>query len=201
MRKRETVALGFVLGTITPIFFFLAFWWSTFLFMPGPLIGPLALLGLATGLIIDLCCLKKWIAKAYNFDLKIWMGIYVFYSICVFGFFMGVPVFNVALAIPAGFFIGNKLAHVQAEGAEYTRLARRTCVFTTLVMVFVCLSSAFFAIRSPSTSADLQGMLRLGFEVTPAMIYWLIALGGMTLLILQWWLTSKMIRLAYKWNR
>jgi len=30
----------------------------------------------------------------------------LFYSVGMFGFFMGVPVFNVILAVPAGVFVG-----------------------------------------------------------------------------------------------
>ena len=201
MKKSESIALGFVLGAIPPVVGFLAFWWSSIPFLPERLIFVSAVLGLMAGLTIDIVYLKKWVTQAYDYGLKIWMGIYGFYSVCIFGFFMGVPVFNVVLAVPAGFFIGCKLKHLQADGEEYRRLAGRTCIFTTLVLALVCLTAAVIAISDPYTGANLRGMFHLGFEVTSAMIGWIIVLGGTTLLILQWWLTSKMIRLAYRWTR
>ena len=199
MKKSERIILGFVLGAVPPVAGLLTFWWGSLPFLSERLIFVCAALGLVAGFIVDIGYLKKWIAHAYTYDLKIWMSIYGFYSVCIFGFFMGVPAFNVFLAVPAGFFIGGKLAHRQADGAEYRRFARGTCIFTTLVLALVCLAAAVIAIRDPYTGDNLRGMLRLGFEVTPAMIGWIIVLGGAMLLSLQWWITSKMIRLAYRW--
>ncbi len=199
MKKSERIVLGLVLGAVPPVAGLLAFWWGSLPFLSGRLIVVCAVLGLMAGFIVDMSYLKKWIAHAYAYDLKIWMGIYGFYSVCIFGFFMGVPAFNVVLAVPAGFFIGSKLAHRQVDGEEYRRFVRGTCIFTTLVLALVCLAAAAIAIRDPYTGDNLRGILHLGFEVTPAMIGWIIVLGGATLLSLQWWITSKMIHLAYRW--
>ena len=201
MKKIENIAIGFILGAIPPVVGFLAFWWISIPLLPERLIPVSAILGLMIGLTIDIAHLKKWVAQAYDYGLKIWMGIYVFYSVCIFGFFMGVPVFNLVLAIPAGFFIGSKLSHFQAECDEYLRLVRQTCSFTTLVLALFCLVAAVIAISDPHTGVNLQGMFHLGFEVTSVMISGIIVLGGTMLLSLQWWITSETIHLAYRWTR
>ncbi len=122
------------------------------------------------------------------------MAIYFFYSICVFGFFMGVPVFNVALALPAGVFIGASLAHLNLNSIEEKKKVHQALTFTLLVMGLICAASAFLALRDPTTAANLEGMLRLRFTVTRPMIVALILVGGSALLLLQWGLGVWSIR-------
>jgi hypothetical protein len=124
------------------------------------------------------------------------MAVYLFYSIGMFGFFMGVPVFNVILAVPAGLLIGSKLARQTADHDEVRRMNRNTCVFTTGVLAAVCVISAVIALVDPYTSLDLQRMLGLQFEVTRLMLAGVIAIGGIALLLLQWGITGKVIHLT-----
>jgi hypothetical protein len=70
----------------------------------------------------------------------------------------------------------------------------RTAWFTTGVLVLVCIASAFIALASPSTAADLRGMLGLGFEVTQGMIIGLILIGGPALLAGCWVLSVASVR-------
>lgn len=198
MKKVETVIMGLALGAIPPLVGLLIFWWSTFSFLPDRLVLLASGAGLAAGLIVDLFFLKKWTAKIYDQSSWAWVGIYLFYSICVFGFFMGVPVFNLALAIPAGVFMGGKLAHQQAGDEQKARFIRRTCVFTTLVMGAICLSSAAIALIDPYTAENLEGLLQTRFAVTLPMIITLIVVGGSMLIGLQWWLTSRTIQWTYR---
>jgi len=63
-------------------------------------------------------------------------------------------------------------------------------------MAFICVSSAFLALLDPSTAANLEGMLRLNFDVTQVMIIALIVVGGGSLLIMHWWMVKKTIQFA-----
>jgi len=45
--------------------------------------------------------------NAYSMKPIVWMSVYLVYSVGMFGFFMGVPLFHVALAFPAGCFVGD----------------------------------------------------------------------------------------------
>ncbi len=124
------------------------------------------------------------------------MAIFIFYSVCTFGFFMGVPVPNLGLAVLAGIYIGRRLAHSTPNAEDQKRLTAESAGFTTLVFFFICAASAYFALRDPTTGANLQGMFRLPFVVTPGMVLTLILVGGAAVLALNWWLTVKTIRIT-----
>ncbi|PTY04302.1 hypothetical protein DB347_20630 [Opitutaceae bacterium EW11] len=128
----------------------------------------------------------------------LWMAIYGFYSVGMLGFFMGVPVFNVALAVPAGVLVGRKLAFDGSDAAGARSSAKKAAAFTAGVLFVVCLASATVALNSPSTGADLQGMLSLPFVVTQDMIIALVVCGGLLLLGTDWWVTVKATERAYE---
>ena len=96
MRTVEKALIGVFLGLTFPTIGFIAGWWATYSFLPDLLIILSALAGLLIGIIVDVICLKKWVNRAYSLDLKVWMAVYLFYAICMYGFFMGVPVFHLA---------------------------------------------------------------------------------------------------------
>jgi hypothetical protein len=197
MRIIEKVLIGTVLGAIFPILGFLTLWWGTLAFLPDRLLPLMACVGLLIGILVDVIYLRRWVGSAYSINLKIWMAVYLFYSISMFGFFMGIPVFNVILAVPAGLFIGSKLARQTADPGEVRRMNRNTCLFTTGVLAAVCVLSAMIALVDPYTGLDLQRMLGLQFEVTRWMLAGGIAIGGIALLLLQWGITGKVIHLTY----
>ena len=196
MKKLEKIFLSLVLGAILPIIGFLAGWWSLCKFASNGIIALAAFGGLGIGLVLDAVFLQKWVAQAYEIPPVVWMAVYLFYSICVFGFFMGVPIFNVMLALPAGIFLGGRFAHTGIGDSQERSSIQGTQVSTTLVMGAICASSAFLALRDPTTAANLEGMLRLNFTVTSGMIVGLIVVGGTSLLLLQWWLTEKSVKIG-----
>jgi hypothetical protein len=197
MRKIEIAIIGVVCGAVPIIMCFLAGWWISIPLVPESRIFLCALAGLLVGVIIDSIFLKTWIRTAYSMKPMVWMMMYLFYSIGMFGFFMGVPVFNVALALPAGFFIGGWLAHSDANSTRVKKAARHTAVFTTSVLALVCVASAVLAMAGSSTASDLQGMF--GFPVTHLMIIGIIVGGGIFILILQWWLVIWSVERAYRY--
>jgi hypothetical protein len=197
--KLERIVLALLVAPLAPIALFLAAWWGSYTWLPESWIPACALAGLLLGILVDAACLKRWMAIAPRFNSRIWIVIHLFYSMGLFGMFMGVPVFNAALALPAGFVVGGRLAGRNADAAQVRREARRTALFTTSVLALVCGFSAFIALASPSTASDLRGMLGLPFEVTPAMIVALIVSGGAALLAVNWFLTALSVRLAVRW--
>jgi len=198
MNKFEKIFCGLLIGSVLPITGFLAGWWSLSQNANNLIIGVAAFGGLGLGLLMDAFFLKKWVANAYRMPSTILMAIYFFYSVCVFGFFMGVPVFNVVLALPAGVFIGASLAHLNLNPIEEKKKVHQALTFTLLVMGLICSASAFLALRDPTTAANLEGMLRLRFTVTQPMIVALILVGGSALILLQWGLGAWSIRWGKK---
>ncbi len=197
MRKIEIVTIGFLFGAVPIISCFLAGWWISIPFVPESWIFLFVLAGFLVGVIIDISFLRKWIHTAYSMKPLVWKMIYLFYSFGMFGFFMGVPVFNVALALPAGFFIGGWLVNNSADSARMKKAARYSALFTTSVLAFICALSATIALVNSSTTSDLQGMF--GLQITHVMIIGIILGGGIFILILQWWLTFWFVKLAYRY--
>lgn len=198
MDKLEKWFLRLAIGAVPPLIGFLAAWWSTYRFFADRQVMLAIVAGLVCGLILDGFFLKKWMEKAWNSRLLIWVGLLVFYSICVFGFFMGVPVFNLFLAIPAGFYMGRRLAHSANADGEKQHAFRQTQIATTVILAGICLASAIIAWRDPTTAANLEGMFRLGFTVTQPMIAGLILIGGTGMLLANWWLSGKTIEFSTK---
>jgi hypothetical protein len=139
--------------------------------------------GLIFGLIIDLKFLKGWIK--HRFDLSLWgmAGIYIFYNICVFGFFMGFPVFNLLLGLVAGYYFAIRIVSNKIHPEKQPKLINRVSVFTALVMTFICVSSAVIGLTDKYIGDNIQGMLGLNFEITKTMIVTLIFVGGFGLII------------------
>jgi hypothetical protein len=197
--KIERFALGLILAPLAPIAGLLIFWWVSYALLPESWIPYCGLSGLGLGILADMIFLKKLINRAYNLGAVFWVTVLLFYSVGTFGFFMGVPLFNTALAIPAGFVIGGKLAHETTDGVRIRRASLRTSILTTSLMALVCVVSATLALLSPSTASDLRGMLGLGFEITRAMIWGLILVGGVGLLVVNWVLTGLSVHISYRY--
>ncbi len=197
IRRLEKLVLAVILGLIGPAVGLLAFWWASTPLLADRLIPLAALAGLLLGLLADIFILGWFVRRAYQLDSKSWLAIFLFYSACAFGFFMGVPVPNALLALPCGFVVGGRLVREAADDSRVRAAARRTAWLTTSVLALVCTASAIIALASPSTAHDLQGMLGLGFQVTQGMIVGLILAGGAALLAFNWALTVVSVRFSH----
>jgi len=196
--KIEHFALALILAPLAPLALFMGFWWFSYVFLPEKWIPYATLLGLLLGILADAFFLKNLVERAYRLGTVFWLAVLLFYSVGTFGLFMGVPVFNAALAVPAGFVVGGKLAHETMNQDLLRRASLRTCILTTVIMALVCVASAFFALLSPSTPSDLRGMLGLGFDVSAGMIWGIILVGGAGLLTVNWLFTSLAVRVTYR---
>jgi len=197
MQRIENAAIGIVLGTVPVMACFLAGWWISIPLVPEYRIWQVAVAGVLLGILVDVVFLGGWVRRAYSTQPWVWKAVYLFYSVGMFGMFMGVPVFNVVMALPAGVFVGRWLAHNGSDSTHMQKVARQAAVFTASTLGLVCIASGAIALVNRSTGSDLQGMLGLQFQVTPVMIVGVILGGGMMLLALSWWLTVKSVERAY----
>jgi hypothetical protein len=193
--KLERLALGLILAPLAPLAGLLGCWWTAYALLPVAWIPFFMITGLLAGILADILLLKKLLDSRLSWPF--WVAVFLFYSIGTFGFFMGVPVFNAALAIPAGFVVGSRLAAENADPLRIRKAVRSTAWFTTAVLALVCAASAFFALVSSSTASDLRNMLGIGFEITQGMIIGLILVGGAALLALGCGLSIASVRLTY----
>lgn len=195
--KLEILAFAIVIAPLAPIAGLLGFWCISYAILPEKWIPIFTISGFILGLMADVFLLKLLLPRAHKLSPGFWMVVFVFYTAGMFGFFMGVPVFNALLAVPAGFVVGARLVSENADRTRVDKMTRNVIWFTTGMLLLVCMASAFFALTSSSTSRDLQGMLGLGFEVTQTMIVGLIVIGGVLLLAFNAALTSASVRLAH----
>jgi hypothetical protein len=193
--KLERFAIGLILAPVLPLVGLMCSWWSAYALLPEKWIPICVIAGLLAGILADVFLLKRLLDRRLGWPF--WVAVFLFYSIGIFGMFMGVPVFNAALAIPAGFVVGSQLAAENPDQQQVRKASQRTAWFTTGVLASICASSAFIALASSSTASDLRGMLGLGFEVTQAMIIGLILVGGIGLLAVGWGLSVASVRLTY----
>jgi hypothetical protein len=178
INKLERIIFTLLLGAIPPISFFLAGWWGAYLLAPESQIPIFMLAGLGMGIVIDLLFLGKWVNAAYQTPPILLIAIYLFYSVGIFGFFMGVPVFNSVMGPVAGFYIGRRLKQEKADPKETNRMIYRTGLFASFVLAVACTASFILAASEITLAANINGMLHdmLGMNI---------ALDNQTILLLS----------------
>ena len=202
MSKIESAFVALIIGPVVPIALFLFGWWTSLGIIPERLVPVVCLVGLGIGGAVDIAFLKRWVRRAYSWNERLLLAIFLFYSVCVFGFFMGVPVFNLAVGVVAGLFWGRRLSHLGANQEQACADALRAARVSALAIGLVSLASAYFATRDlTDTARNLQGMLGLPFTPTDHMVIALIVTGGPALIVAQHWLTKKSALWAYRLGR
>lgn len=176
----------------------MAGWWGSVPFIKedawiAAIAGFSFVLGLAFSIIIS----KKWMPDVYSIHHRITMLVYIFYSVCTFGFFMGVPVFNIIPGLLLAIYVGRSLRYTNAGENEGRYIVRRAVILSTVVYSLFCVVAAILALSDPYTAGNLQGMLGIeSFQVTRTMIWTLIIAGGIFTAVLHFWAVQKTARLA-----
>jgi hypothetical protein len=189
MNKIDRIFFDFIFGLVLPIFGFEVAVWITFVNGSSEkTIFISALLAFSAGIIISL--LIRFILKPdiYKIPVAALILVYLFYNVCILGFFMGVPVFNLAAGALAGYYWSKRIIN-RNELNNSRRDIQRVSVFTSSVTTVVCLTSAIIALLSKSTPEDLKGMFHLNFDITRPLLVSLIIIGGLLLVALQYYLT------------
>lgn len=197
MTKIEAFIIGCILGAV-PILFCLVVvvivWWFAELLTDEN--GPyLALAALGTGVVIDVVFLKKWVKKAYQINNKLLAAFYIFYSIGVLGFCMGVPILNFAAGILAGIYTARKMYHLNAGEKERNQNIRKTAVFSAVVMAMMCCLTGTWALIGGMVGSRFESSA-LSFTFTAPIIIAMVLTGGLILSLLQYWLTGKTAKIA-----
>ncbi len=193
----EALFLATVIGLVPPIVGLLAGWWGSLPFVHEASIKYFALGGLLLGLLVDLLVLRRWVRRALDCS-PIWPALlYLFYSVGMFGFFMGVPAFNLLLGLPGGYYAGMRLRHHGAGRAAAQHGARLAGWAAAGVLAVACLASWLLAYLDASLAANIQGMFGLGTAISRESILAASALGGIALVVLEYLLTRAVALFAY----
>jgi len=145
--------------------------------------------GLLIGGLIDIKFLKSWINRRFNLPIWIIASIYIMYNIFVYGFFMGLPVFNAFLGLLAGYYFGNRICFNKIKSERQPKLLNQVSLFTGVIMTLVCISSGFLAIYDNGAAGMIQDVLGLNFEVTRSMLWGIVLIGGFILIFVNVFLT------------
>ncbi len=116
------------------------------------------------------------------------------YMVGIFGFFMGVPVFNILPGILAADIVALNARLEKTPPELFKQQFQRTRRVTLLILFVFLVASAAIALMDPYTGANLQGMLGLRAEVTRGQIISIILFGGAGLMLAQWFLQSLVAR-------
>jgi len=194
--KFEQFFLLAIISPIMPILFTLAGWWGSIPFVAEENIVLFALGGLCVGVLADLFFLKKWVRNAFIIPVFWLVLAYLFYSIGIFGFFMGVPVFNPLLGPVAGTYMGMRARSKKADAVSTAQSARHTALFTTAVLTVVCATALLLAMNEPTLEANIQGMFGLRSPLPRTAILWLSTAAGLVLVVVEYPLTRVAFRIA-----
>lgn len=202
MKKIDKIIFGLIFGAVIPIFTFLLFWWTSIPFVKnGKVVLIISLAGLLTGLVIDFLIKRFRNIDFFKISPKLLIGIYIFYSIGLFGFFMGVPVFHPLLGIIAGYYWGRRLISQQADNESFPSEIKKISMFTSIIICFICISSATISLIDKYTADNLRGMFNLPFDITFPMLLGFVITGGILLIVIQYWLTKVTIVKTLNLNR
>lgn len=201
MKSFDKIFFGFLIGFAFPFFLSLLsllLWFFIDKNESRALIYLSA--GLLLGLMIDWKYLKNWVNKRY--DLAIWFItlIYIIYNSVVYGFFMGFPVFNLFLGLVAGYYFGKRVCFRKLKSEMSSKIITQVSLFTGLIMTLICISSGLIALLDNYTGSTIKGMLGLSFEVTKEMILTIIIIGGLSLIIAEYFITRLVMQKTIKLN-
>jgi hypothetical protein len=194
MKNIDKILFGLLIGAAFPLLFLLIamIWW--FQLDQSEATLPFYLIsGMVLGLLADGLFLKDWIRRLYRLPSWFLMALYIVYNIMVFGFFMGFPVFNAFLGMLAGYYAGKRLCHQDSTEKMRIKSLFQVPLFTGLIMALICIPSAYFGLVGEGAGGEIQGMLGLNFTVTKLMIWGIVLIGGVSLIVLDFFLTRYML--------
>jgi ABC-type Fe3+ transport system permease subunit len=189
MDKTDRLLFNFLFGLVLPLLGFeVAIWFAFEISSAEKAIATAALIGFSIGLAVSLLIWFIFKPDIYKLPVLMLILIYLFYNICIFGFFMGVPVFNLVAGALAGYYWVKRILN-RNELDNSGRDVRRLSIFTSSITAIICVASAIIALLSKSTPEDLRGMFHLHFEITRPLLVSIIIIGGIMLVTLQYYLT------------
>jgi hypothetical protein len=179
---------------------FCAGWWISYLLGSGSegILAAGIAIGVIGGIALNLLLLKKAVARLYRMRTWVMICLLALYSVGIFGFFMGVPVFNVLAGMLAGIYVGRQAKVMGYDAAHFSARVKKAQLISLSLLVLACAASATLALSDSHTAANLQGMLSLRFPLTTPLLVAIILVGGAMLLVAQLLVTKASAALAYR---
>ena len=197
MAKVESLILGVFFGIVPLAAFFIATVLFAAIVFGKETLGPWELWSLLPGFLIDVFFLRRWVKNAYTMSPNAIGAVYVFYSVCALGFFMGIPIGNIFLGILAGVYSARRFlltSHNRPNAGDYFK---RTAIFSAAVMVLICALLALWAVAGRIPSYRFETPF-LSFTFTIPIFVAVVLAGGTFLVLLQYGLTITAAKVTSK---
>lgn len=190
MEKSDRIIFGFISGILIIVLFSLVFSTIGFYIYRDDTVKYFVFAGLFSGAVADIIFIKRIIDNLY--DLPAWFAAfcYILGNIFIYGFFMGFPVFNVLTGVIAGYYTGRKITIKNIVSPEKENLIGKVLMFSVLIIILVCISSAYLALNEKTIGEQLKGMLGLWFVPGKCLVITVIVTGGLLLIAIQYYLTK-----------
>lgn len=196
MRFLERALSRISLGAIVPVVLLLTGWWGSFgILGDGPWIPWAAFGGLALGVLLDLTVLRRHLGSLYVLPSWAVFAVALFYSVMIYGFFMGFPVPELLVGLAWGFVVGRQRADRLAGDDRAQAALRIASRGAACIMFALCCVTAWLALRELSIASEVRGMLGLSFTPSTNALRALSLFGGLGLVALQY----GAVRLGAKW--
>ncbi len=188
MKTSDKLISVLILGLLAPVLLALLFWWGGYIIDSGLDKGFMILIiaGAAVGVLLDLTVLRRFISSLFMLPLAALFIIEIFYSVLIYGFFMGFPVFNSLAGIAGSYIVVRKSIIADNTSDVIKRNFKKAAIFSFLLLLFFCICSAVLALGEPSICSQIQSMLSLPNSVEIWMIWLLVTCGGAFLLVFQY---------------
>jgi len=192
MSKIVKLLFNLIILFTLPIALFLLFWWSSLLFTTdNKKIAIAALTGLIAGFILNYLIQKIRKYQIYLLPKWILIIIYSLYSIYTFGFFMGVPIFNLIPGILAGYYWRQRILLQRTSPYIYKKSIKEVAIFTAVWMSVISMVAIYLGLTDEYTISNLKGMLNISLSKLQLTIF--AVMGGIFLTLFQYWITQKVI--------
>ncbi len=208
-------ALGFVLGIFfsficfrrklftvvlykapIPLALFLLAWWFSHLFTSGWLAFLIGALWFFIGLWLNSELVLPY--QFYRIKKRFLVLIYLFFSIAMLGFFMGIPVFNLLLGVLAGNYLSIRVLYPYSSKTTIKKNLVQGAWFTALSLLGITLFAGIIAISDMENSLLLAQNL-LQTQLSKKLFLLLLTLGAVFLTLFQFVLTLFSARTMLNW--
>jgi hypothetical protein len=193
MQKSDKILFGSALCVFFPLLLSLIALAIGFYFFNERILPYFFLTGLIIGIIFDIIFVRKIVSVLFELPFWIFSVFYIIFSIFIYGMFMGMPVPELVMGAAAGYYWGRRIYITGTDSPERKNLIKKVPLFTSLIMILICISSAYIALNEKTIGEELQGMLRLGFEPRKGLIITGIIIGGSALILIQYFITRIVI--------
>jgi hypothetical protein len=190
LKKSEKIFFGIAFGAVFPVtLFYLGLGISK---EPGfeNTIYIFPALGFLIGIVLTLLLRKKIFTDIFNIHEFILYAVYIFYSIWLFSFFVYVPIFNLLLSLPTGYYIARKCILSKPENEIPYEIINQYSRFSAYIISVFVVISFFVAINKIENITGNENNL-IGYKSNRLVVFYRVAIYFEGLVIfLQYYLTK-----------